>query len=111
VLRRRAEQPLEASPQVRGFADVRLRLRIVAAEKKNGRRSWNRGPELSIVGRGELKGVGQHQVILVWICNSEEGRKYFLLWVGRPIPLAEARTAELLPIILSVYLDQSAHFE
>jgi hypothetical protein len=72
VFHGRTEQPLEASPQVRSLADVRLRLRIVAAKKKYSWRCWNHGPDFSITGGHELEAGSQHKAILVRIQAAAE---------------------------------------
>ena len=64
MFRGRAEQPLQPSPQVSRLADIRFRLRIVAAKKKNCRRCRERCEIVSITLRHELEAVGEHEVIL-----------------------------------------------
>jgi len=59
-----AEQALEAPTQVGRFADVRLGLRVVPAQKKNRRCVWDGSKEFSIVVRSELEAMGQHRTIL-----------------------------------------------
>ena len=61
VFRRRAQQPLEAPAQIRSFADVRLRLGIVATKEKDGGRSWNRSKRLRITGRDKFYAASQHK--------------------------------------------------
>lgn len=60
VFRRRTEQPLQTTTQVRSFADVWLRLRVITTQKKHGRHDRDRCPEFNIASRNELDAVGQH---------------------------------------------------
>jgi hypothetical protein len=58
------KQPLETAAQVSGLADVRLRLRIVAAKEKHRRRWWDCSERFGVTGRDELLAVAEHPVIL-----------------------------------------------
>jgi hypothetical protein len=65
MFRRKAEQALQATAKVGRLADVWLRLRVVAAEEKDGGRGRGCGEEFGIMLRDELQPFGQHAAILV----------------------------------------------
>ena len=62
----------------------------------------------------EFEAISQHQTILCGLAPSEEIGNHILAEAGVApslMRLPEASAAELLPIILPVYLDQPAHLE
>ena len=66
---RRTEQTLQAPPQVCGFGDVRLGLRIVPAQQKNRRRSRHGGKQFNVLRGDELQLGGEHESILEGLCH------------------------------------------
>jgi len=61
----RPEKALQTAAQVGGLADVRLGLRIVAAEEEYCWRGWSGGEDFRIAVGNEFQALGQHVVILV----------------------------------------------
>ncbi len=61
----RPEQPLQASPQIRSFADVGFGLGVRCPQKKHRRRCRDGGENLRIPLRREFQALGQHSIILV----------------------------------------------
>src|SRR5208283_5489288 len=65
ALFRRGKQSLQPPPQVSSLADIRLGIRILAAQSKHSRGSGHSGEDLSVSFRPELDAFGQHLEIVV----------------------------------------------
>src|ERR1700683_4636622 len=61
----RTEQTLQASTKIRSLADIRLGLRVVAAQQEHGGSRGDGSENLRIAFRGEFQALSQHEIILV----------------------------------------------
>ena len=97
----RAEQPLEAAPQIGGLADVGLGLWVVAPQEEN---SWGRRNSIKNVGiilRDEFPLMEEHKGIL-------EG---FTTKGGEDFGSSEVRSTELSAIVMPDDEHGATHFE